>query len=101
MKNLPTLNSLETNVKPKLWDNNFGSSSLEFQVYFWTERVWRIENIKSELRFAVDAAFRENNITIAFPQMDIHVKSGFDKQGTDKPIGFKGGEDEGDKGMGG
>jgi len=68
--------------------NNFGSSSLEFQVYFWTEKVWRIENIKSELRFAIDAAFRANNITIAFPQLDVHVKSGGEPRTGERPVGF-------------
>ncbi len=63
-------------MKPKLWFNNFGNSSLEFQVYFWTERVWRIENIKSEMRFAIDEAFRKNGVVIAFPQLDVHVKNG-------------------------
>ena len=79
-------------MKAQICFNNFGDSSLEFQLYFWTERIWRIEHIKSELRFAVDEAFRKHDVVIAFPQMDVHVKSGFDKQGTDKPIGFKGGE---------
>ncbi len=29
--------------------------------------------IKSELRFAIDKKFRENNIQIPFPQRDIHI----------------------------
>ena len=53
--------------------NNFGDSSLEFQLYFWTEKVWRIEHIKSDVRFAIDEAFRANKVTIAFPQMDVHL----------------------------
>lgn len=57
--------------------NNFGDSSLEFQLYFWTERIWRIENIKSELRFAIDEAFRKNGVTIPFPQRDLHIRSDF------------------------
>ena len=68
--------------------NNFGDSALEFQLYFWTERIWRIENIKSELRFAIDETFRKNGVTIPFPQRDLHIKSGFEPRGTDKPIGF-------------
>jgi small-conductance mechanosensitive channel len=54
---------------------DFGDSALIFQLIFWTERVWEIENIKSELRFMIDAAFRKNNVTIPFPQRDLHVKS--------------------------
>lgn len=55
--------------------NNFGDSSLEFQLYFWSERIWRIENIKSELRYAIDEAFRKNGVTIPFPQRDLHIRS--------------------------
>ena len=77
-------------MKPKLWIYNFGDSSLEFQIYFWTEKIWRIENIKSELRFSIDDAFRKNGITIPFPQRDLHIKGGMDPKGTDNPIGFKG-----------
>jgi len=79
--------------KPFARFNNFGDSSLEFQIYFWTEKIWRIENIKSELRFSIDDAFRKNGITIPFPQRDLHIKSGMDPRGTDNPIGFKGGNE--------
>lgn len=72
--------------------NNFGEYALEFQLYFWTEKIWRIENIKSELRFAIDDSFRKNGISIPFPQRDLHIKSGFEKKGSDNPIGFKGNE---------
>ena len=78
--------------KPFARFNNFGDSSLEFQIYFWSEKIWRIENTKSDVRYSIDEAFRKNGVTIAFPQMDVHVKTGFDPKGTDKPIGFKGGD---------
>ena len=55
--------------------SEFGESSLNFELYFWSERVWLIENTKSELRFAIDAKFRENKVTIPFPQRDLHFKS--------------------------
>lgn len=63
--------------------NNFGESSLEFQLYFWSERIWRIEGIKSDLRFAIDEAFRKNGITIPFPQRDLHIRSSFESKKTD------------------
>ncbi|MGB0523284.1 MAG: mechanosensitive ion channel family protein [Flammeovirgaceae bacterium] len=53
---------------------NFGNSSLDFELYFWSEHIWVIENIKSDLRFAIDATFREHKITIPFPQRDVHMK---------------------------
>lgn len=54
---------------------DFGSSSLDFKLYFWSNEIWRIEDIRSDLRFDIDAAFRENKITIPFPQRDLHIMS--------------------------
>ena len=55
--------------------NDFGESSLEFQVFFWTDESFYVENIKSDLRFEIDKKFREHNIQIPFPQRDVHVIS--------------------------
>jgi len=52
---------------------NFGDSALEFELYFWTTEIFRIEIVKSDLRFMIDKAFRENGITIPFPQRDLHI----------------------------
>ena len=62
--------------KPFVRFNDFGESSLDFQLFFWTHHSFTVENIKSDLRFAIDDEFRKNQITIPFPQRDIHVKSG-------------------------
>jgi len=58
---------------------NFGNSSLDFQVLFYSTNVFRIERIKSDIRRIIDRKFRENNITIPFPQMDLHLKSDITK----------------------
>lgn len=55
---------------------DFGDSALKFELYFWTTNIFHVEFIKSNLRFAIDKMFRENSITIPFPQRDIHVKTG-------------------------
>jgi small-conductance mechanosensitive channel len=55
--------------------NDFGNSSLDFQLFFWTDKSFEVENIKSNLRFSIDKMFRENNITIPFPQRDVHIQS--------------------------
>ena len=52
----------------------FNNSSLDFQVLFFSENVFRIEKIKSEIRKIINRKFIENKITIPFPQMDIHFK---------------------------
>jgi small-conductance mechanosensitive channel len=54
---------------------NFGESSLDFQLYFWTNEAFIVENTKSDLRYKIDNAFRENNIEIPFPQRDVYIKS--------------------------
>lgn len=52
----------------------FGESSVNFKLYFWTSEIFRVENTKSDLRFIIVKKLRENNITIPFPQMDVYVK---------------------------
>jgi len=54
---------------------DFGENGLKFELLFWTYNVWRIENLKSEIRYAIFRAFRTHHITIPLPQRDIHVRS--------------------------
>lgn len=61
--------------------NDFGDSGLEFELYFWAARTWEIMVIKSDLRFAIDKSFRENGITIPFPQRDLHIVSDVRREG--------------------
>ena len=53
----------------------FGNSSLNFELLFWTKGNFVMEDIKSDLRFRIFEAFRENGVQIPFPQQDIYVKS--------------------------
>lgn len=55
---------------------NFGDSSLDFKLFFWSRNGFLIENTKSELRFLIVKKFRERGIEIPFPQRDLHIKSG-------------------------
>jgi small-conductance mechanosensitive channel len=52
----------------------FGESSLDFVLYFYStiEFGWMVE---SDLRFEIDRAFRANDVEIAFPQRDLHIRS--------------------------
>ncbi|RJP91521.1 MAG: potassium transporter KefA [Desulfobacteraceae bacterium] len=61
--------------KPDVIFKNFGDSSLTFLLRFWT-RLEYFYAVESDVRFEIDRLFRERNIEIAFPQMDIHVRSG-------------------------
>ncbi|WP_338378578.1 mechanosensitive ion channel domain-containing protein [uncultured Flavobacterium sp.] len=51
---------------------DFGDSSLNFSVYFYVENGINSPKIQSDIRFKIDAAFRQNNVTIPFPQRDLH-----------------------------
>ena len=55
---------------------NFGNSSLDFELHFYSRNFIVIEDIKSDLRFAIDQAFRESGISIPFPQQDIWFRNG-------------------------
>lgn len=61
-------------IPPFVRFKNFGDSSLDFQLFFLTHNTFGVENTKSDLRFAIDKAFRENGVQIPFPQRDVHLK---------------------------
>ncbi|MEZ4778312.1 MAG: mechanosensitive ion channel [Flavobacteriaceae bacterium] len=52
---------------------DFGDSALLFSIYFFINDSFIDPGIKSDIRFRIDALFRENNITIPFPQRDVHI----------------------------
>lgn len=54
---------------------DFGDSSLNFSVIFWSEELFRIETTKSDLRIKIFELFKENNITIPFPQRVVHINN--------------------------
>jgi len=53
---------------------HFGDSALDFSIMFFTNEFLIVEDIKSDIRFKIDSAFREHNISIPFPQRDVWVK---------------------------
>lgn len=59
--------------QPVVFFNDFGDSALTFELHFWVMDTWIIESIKSDIRFEIDKAFREHNISIPFPQRDVHL----------------------------
>ncbi len=67
-------NKIADDPKPFVRFLNFGNSSLDFQLFFWTEKTFVVENIKSDIRFTIYQAFAENDIQIPFPQQDVYIK---------------------------
>ena len=53
----------------------FGDSALIFELLFWANLSGErgLRTMRSDLRYRIDALFRENDVTISFPQRDIHV----------------------------
>ena len=63
------------NPKPRVMFNNFGDSSLDFTLHFYSNEMLRIESIRSEIRYRIMALFRENKVEIPFPQRDLWLKN--------------------------
>jgi small-conductance mechanosensitive channel len=53
---------------------DFGESSLDFELLFWSSNMFRIKNVQSDIRRTIVKKFELNNIQIPFPQRDIHIK---------------------------
>lgn len=53
----------------------FGASSLDFELLFYSRNFSGINDVKSDIRFKIDQLFRDNNIEIPFPQRDIWIRS--------------------------
>ncbi len=55
--------------------DDFGDNSLLFNLLFWTKvtRPMDLRRIQSEIRFTLDATFKEAGISISFPQRDVHL----------------------------
>ena len=58
---------------PAVVFTDFGDSSLNFKIVFTLADSFKAQLPKSDIRFEIDRLFRENNISIPFPQRDIHI----------------------------
>jgi small-conductance mechanosensitive channel len=64
--------AVDQKTEPSIRITKFADSSIEFTVMFWCSEVFRVENIKSELRIAIFTALRDQSIHIPFPQRVLH-----------------------------
>lgn len=60
---------------PLVLFNALGESSLDFRLLFWTDHFDEWLRIRSEVIFAIHDILYANNISIPFPQRDLHLKS--------------------------
>ena len=61
------------NPKPFVLFQDFGDSALLFSLNFYITDSFIEHKIKSEVRYKIDAKFREHKIAIPFPQRDVHL----------------------------
>lgn len=66
------VNKIDQNKTPFVRFNEFADSALIFTVYFWSDEIFRIENIQSELRYKIFELFKQNGVGIPFPQRVVH-----------------------------
>jgi|TARA_B110000240_G_scaffold186033_1_gene222225 small-conductance mechanosensitive channel len=59
--------------KPMALFTDFADSSLNFRIAFTLTNSFDVRFTQSNIRFEIDKAFRENNISIPFPQRDVHL----------------------------
>ena len=71
----------------------FGASSLDIQLRIFTEIVDR-RRVENEVNTAITQRFAEEGIEIPFPQQDLHIRTGSDKDLLDAIQEAKGMEEE-------
>ncbi len=59
---------------PQVLFSDFGDSALIFRLRVWTD-IDHMLTAESEIRFEIYRLFNERGIEIAFPQLDLHVRS--------------------------
>ena len=59
--------------EPFVLFEDFGDSALLFALKFHVSDSFASPLLKSELRYKIDQAFRDNQVTIPFPQRDVHL----------------------------
>ena len=63
--------------EPSVFLEKFGESSIEFELVVWSsEMSYRPRRYRSDLNFAMEKKLREAGIEFAFPQRDLHIRTG-------------------------
>src|SRR6266699_3777364 len=62
---------------PSVFLEKFGDNSIDFELVVWSsEMSYRPSRYRSDLNFALEEKFRDAGVEIAFPQRDLHIRSG-------------------------
>lgn len=63
------------NPAPFVLFDTFGDSTLNFELRIFVADISQLLETKHRLHMAIDEVFRANDVEIAFPQRDLHVRS--------------------------
>jgi len=61
--------------EPVVLLSRIGNSSFEFEVRVFVSGISNLRVLRHELNIAIDDSFRQHNISIAYPQQDLHVRT--------------------------
>lgn len=59
---------------PTVLFQDFADSALIFELRIWVDELWTYDLILSDIRYAINEQFKQKQIQIPFPQLDIHTK---------------------------
>lgn len=84
LKSIKDHPKIKKSPDPTVTFNDFAADALLFEVHYWINFTSQFERrvVCSDVRFKIDALFRESNISIAFPQRDVHLD-------TNKPLDIR------------
>ncbi len=59
---------------PSVMLRELDENYMVFNLFFFSRNLFRIERLKSDIRFDVEKAFRNEGIRFAFPKREVHIK---------------------------
>ncbi len=75
MEILSVAEGIEKDPLPFVLFENFGESALDFRMIFWANiQIENLAILRSNLRYKVNAKFKDLNIEMAFPQRDVNLR---------------------------
>ncbi len=76
---------VEKTPAPIITFDDFADSSLNFTVHFWLKVLRPMDRkiVESQVRYSIDHLFRQNDVTIPFPQRDLNFHAPVPFQRTD------------------
>ena len=74
---------------PAVLLTGFGSSSIDFELSIWITEPWEARRRQSRMALEIWRGLRDAGITIAFPQLDLHL----DREDVERLAGFEQGSE--------